>query len=189
MGPRNPAGTPRADATYPAFVFFPRSSPPPRWVVPLAEVFRKLRPEIDTEARLNLGSDVVLQLLRPALEGLGFDVERPGREIRRPVLFGEGGERQKEYQIDAFDAANRLALEVEAGRGAKSNAIYRDLVHMSLIVDADYAAIALPLVYRFKSGIKEVKEPAYAKGVALLDAIYTGVRLKLPFSGVLLIGY
>ena len=96
---------------------------------------------------------------------------------------------EKEYRIDAYNPAVRLALEVEAGRGAKSNAIYRDLVHMSLIVDADYASIAVPLAYRFKSGAKEAIEPAYKKGFALLDAIYSSERLRLPFSGVLLIGY
>ncbi|MDE1852717.1 MAG: hypothetical protein KGI38_03095 [Thaumarchaeota archaeon] len=149
--------------TYPAFIFFPRSSPPPSWVVSLTRAFADLRVRIDTEAGNRNESDTVLQLLRPSLEHQGFAVESPSKEIPRPVLFGEGGRMEKEYRIDAYNPAVRLALEVEAGRGAKSNAIYRDLVHMSLIVDADYASIAVPLAYRFKSGAKEAIEPAYKK--------------------------
>ena len=120
---------------------------------------------------------------------LGYHVETKGGEIPRPVLFGEGGRLAKEYKIDAYHPGHKVLLEVEAGRGAKGNAIYRDLIQMSLIVDASHAAIAVPNQYRFNVKGRVMKEPAYSKGYDLLDAIYTSGRLKFPFTGILLIGY
>jgi hypothetical protein len=38
---------------------------------------------------------------------------------------------------------------VEAGRATMGNAIYRDLVQASLIVDAKYLALAVPFEYRY----------------------------------------
>jgi len=96
---------------------------------------------------------------------------------------------EKEYRIDAYHSDSKVVLEVEAGRGAKGNAVYRDLIHMPLIVDADYAAIAVPIEYRFRVRGKVIREPAYGKNYDLLDAIYSSGRLKLPFRGGLLIGY
>jgi hypothetical protein len=46
----------------------------------------------------------------------------------------------------------RIALEVEAGRSTMGNAIYRDIVQMSLLVDVDFAVVAVPVAYRYQSG-------------------------------------
>jgi hypothetical protein len=43
--------------------------------------------------------------------------------------------------------------------------------------------------YRYKSGEREAKEPGYAKTYSLVEAIFGSQRLKLPFEGLLLIGY
>jgi len=67
------------------------------------------------------------------------------------------------------------------------NAIYRDLVQASLMVDATFLALAVPLEYRY--GKKVTKEPSYAKTYSVVEAIYGSQRLKLPFDGLLLIGY
>jgi hypothetical protein len=63
-------------------------------------------------------------------------------------------------------------VEVEAGRGAAGNADYRDIVRTSLILDGREHAIQ-----------------AYERTRSHLDAIYASQRLKLPFEGVLLLGY
>ena len=42
------------------------------------------------------------------------------------MLFGEGGRQELEFQIDAFHDRDGIVIEVEAGRGAKGNATYRD---------------------------------------------------------------
>lgn len=155
----------------------------------LTSAFETNRSSLDTEAGKQSESNQVLAIVRPQLKTAGYQVEEKGGEIPRPVLFGEGGQMEKEYRIDAYNSDNRVVLEVEAGRGAKGNAVYRDLIHMSLIVDADYAAIAIPIEYRFRVKGRVIREPAYEKNYDLLDAIYSSGRLKFPFKGVLLIGY
>ena len=56
-----------------------------------------------------------------------------------------------------------------------------------MIVNARFLALLLPVAYRF--GTKEVTSMAYDECTALLRAVYASQRLKLPFEGVLLIGY
>lgn len=80
-------------------------------------------------------------------------------------------------------------MEVEAGRGARGNADYRDLLRTSLILDAKYLVLMLPLTYRFKSGGREAQEHAYRNTRELLIAVYASQRLKFPFDGILLLGY
>lgn len=86
-------------------------------------------------------------------------------------------------------AAFCVLLEVEAGRGARGNAVYRDLIRTSLIVDAQYLALGVMQEYRHKSGGKNVVVHSYADAKDQLDAIYASQRLQLPFEGVLLFGY
>jgi hypothetical protein len=70
------------------------------------------------------------------------------------------------------------------------NAIYRDLIRGSLIVDyARFLALAVPVEYRYKSGDRESKEPSKAKPYSVVEAIYGSQRLDLPFEGLLLIGH
>lgn len=76
-----------------------------------------------------------------------------------------------------------------AGRGARGNAGYRDIVRTSLIVDAQFLALLLPLAYRHQSSGREIVVRAYEDARAQLDAIYASERLRLPFTGTLLVGY
>lgn len=78
-----------------------------------------------------------------------------------------------------------IAVEAEAGRGAANNADYRDIVRTALIFDARYLALVMPLAYR--TGVQSLK--AYGRTREQLDALYAFDRLKLPFAGVLLVGY
>jgi hypothetical protein len=93
------------------------------------------------------------------------------------------------YEIDAFHDGLGVAVEVEAGRGAAANADYRDIVRMSLILDACNMVLLMPIRYRTTSGARDHAIPAYEKTRNLLDAIYASQRLRLAFEGVLLIGY
>jgi hypothetical protein len=142
--------------------------------------------------KTGLGSDAVLSELRAGLLALGYAVESGktrAATIRRPVLFGENGKEEVNYEIDAFHDELGIAVEVEAGRGAANNADYRDIVRTSLILDARSMALLMPVRYRFKSGQREYATPAYDRTRNQLDAIYASRRLMLPFDGVLLIGY
>ena len=76
-------------------------------------------------------------------------------------------------------------LEVEAGRGAAGNADYRDLIRTSLIVDAEYLVLGMMLEYR--TGRTTMR--SYESTRDQLDAIYASEQLRLPFKGVLVVGY
>jgi hypothetical protein len=178
---------------YPSWDYFPRNARPPEWVEPFVACVRSARQGISTVERAEgLGSDQVLQQLAPGLRELDFDVEsgkKASERIRRPVLFGKNGHAEVSYEIDAFHAEHGIVVEVEAARGARGNATYRDIIRTSLIVDAQYLALLLPVVYRYGSGSRKLVVPAYKDCVDLLSALYASQRLHLPFCGVLLIGY
>jgi S-adenosylhomocysteine hydrolase len=56
-------------------------------------------------------------------------------------------------------------------------------------VDTDYFAIAVPLQYVSNSNGKRVVDQTYEDCKSIMDAIFSSERLKLPFRGVLIIGY
>lgn len=173
---------------YPLWSYFPRNERHPAWVEDFVQVVKGVEKTISTvEAKTGLSSDDVLKELSPDLLGLGYVVETgktKAAKISRPVLFGENGVAEVSYEIDGFHDRLGVAVEVEAGRGAANNADYRDLVRTSLILDAKYLAMLMPITYRSTTAIQ-----AYARARGQLDAIYASSRLKLPFCGVLLVGY
>ena len=179
--------------TYPSWSYFPRNAMAPDWVAPLIASVAAAGTQIDTrplpaEDADRLTSDVVLAHLRLGFESLGFTVEsgkKSEQKIHRPVLFGENGLPTVKYEVDAFHATAGIAVEVEAGRGAFGNADYRDIIRMSLMVDARFMVLLQPLAYRTGTTTKS----AYASSRDLLDAIYSSQRLALPFEGALLVGY
>ena len=176
---------------YPRYVYYPRWQRAPSWVSSLAQVFLDCRASIDTEHTANR-SDIALELLRPSLNILGFEVEiskLKADKLYRPVFFDENGKAERQYQIDAYHPIEQIALEVEAGRSVLRNAIYRDLVQMSLLVDVSYSVVAVPIQYRYKSQGKVQTSSPYKECRSILEAIYGGRRLTLPFEGFLLIGY
>ncbi len=179
--------------TYPAWSYFPRNVRPPGWATEAVAAVRDVRSGIDTGPmptadQERLTSDAVLARLRPGLEHLGYSVEtgkRADQKIRRPVLFGDQGTPTVNYEIDAFHDEHGIAVEVEAGRGAMGNADYRDIVRTSLLLDARFLMLLMPATYRYG----RTQTSAYSSTRDLLGAIYASERLRLPFEGVLLIGY
>ena len=93
------------------------------------------------------------------------------------------------YEVDGFEPVEGIALEVEAGRGARGNAVYRDLIEGSLLVDARFLVLAVLQEYRHQTSGRPTVVKSYADARNVLDAIYASNRLVLPFEGVLLIGY
>lgn len=180
---------------YPLWRFFPGFSPPPDWVEPLVAVFEDHRPAIDSEVtheKRMESNDVLAEIADDLEDKLGFEVERGKKKLGklpRPVHFGDQGAFLRTYEIDAFEPSQGIALEVEAGRATMGNAIYRDLIQASLMVDARFLALAVPVEYRYGKKPKPYKEPSYAKTYSVVDAIYGSRRLDLPFEGLLLIGY
>jgi hypothetical protein len=178
---------------YPLWSFYPRNVRAPSWVASFVEVVQEAEAKISTvERKTGMGSDAVLSELGPGLQALGYVVESGktlAAKIRRPVLFGENGHPEVNYEIDAFHDELGIAVEVEAGRGAAGNADYRDIIRISLILDARNMVLLMPVRYRTTAGQRAHVIPAYEKTRDQLSAIYASQRLRLPFEGVLLIGY
>jgi hypothetical protein len=73
--------------------------------------------ELISSLQISTTSDVALAEPRPGLVALGFDVEAGKRKVdklRRPLPFGERGAEDLAYEVDAFHAAERIALEWRA---------------------------------------------------------------------------
>lgn len=182
---------------YPSWAFYPRNSRPPSWADDLVDATLAVRSAIDSVPPPDAGtdsrkSDDILAKLRPGLQRLGYQVESgktAADKITRPVLFGDNGKAEVSYDIDAFHDELGIAVEVEAGRGAANSADYRDIVRSSLLLDADWLALFMPIAYHYKSGGKPLMTHAYQNSRRQLDAIYASRRLRLPFNGILLIGY
>ena len=176
---------------YPNWSYYPRNERPPVWVDQVVAVFATAEPNISTLSQNGPNSDGVVKAVATGLTAMGFQVEAGKSKtqlIRRPVLFGENGKEAVAYEIDAFHDGLGIAVEVEAGRGAQSNAEYRDIIRASLILDAKYFVLVMPHQYRFKGSPKD-GVLAYQNTRNLLDAMYASQRLRLPFHGVLLLGY
>ncbi len=178
---------------YPKWIYFPLNAKAPAWVAELVGVVASQEKTISTEkGKTGLSSNQVLAALAPGLRAIGYDIESgpdKARQIERPVLFGEEGIAQLPFDIDGAHDGLGIVLEVEAGRGARGNATYRDLIRASLIVNARFFALLLPLAYRHQQLQREVSVPAYGDGKKIVEAIYASQRLRLPFEGVLLVGY
>lgn len=177
-----------ASRSYPSWKFYPSRKPAPGWVPSVLEAFSTAAESVSSLTHMGVSSDAVLAAIRPSLEAIGFEVEATKAKtdkITRPVLFGENGAVLVQYDVDAYHPEHRLVLEVEAGRGAASNADYRDLVRASLMVDVSYLVLAMMLTYRGGRQITRSYEVARNR----IDAIFASERLALPLDGVLLVGY
>lgn len=178
---------------YPSWSYYPRNTRPPAWASELAEVVGAAQETISTvDRQTKLNSDDVLSNLRSGMERAGYVVETgktAAAKIKRPVLFGDNGVPELSYEIDAFHDELGIAVEVEAGRGARGNATYRDIIRASLILDARHFALLVPHTYRHKSAGRDVEVHVYRDARHQLNAIYASQRLRLPFDGVMLIGY
>jgi hypothetical protein len=179
-------------AAYPEWFYFPARDRPPAWAFDFVSVVESAERQIGSTSVDSLTSDKVLAALRPGLINLGYEVEagkKAGQKIRRPVLFGEFGSERLAYEVDGVHDELGVVAEVEAGRGARGNAIFRDLIRASLIVGARYLALGVMLEYRHNQSGRVVKVQSYREARDQLDAIYASGRLQLPFEGVLLFGY
>lgn len=176
------------------WTYFPHNTKPPEWVQALLHVVTQTEGVICTEIeRQGLTSDAVLLALAEGLRALGYEVESgktTAGKVKRPVLFGENGTSTVTYEVDAAHDEHGIVVEVEAGRGARGNAAYRDVIRTSLILDAKYLVLLMPITYRISTGTtRATSVPAYRDARDMLEAIFASRRLPLPFEGVLLVGY
>lgn len=179
-------------ADYPSWRYYPLSERPPDWAKAFVAVVASAEAEVASAKNVGLTSDSVLAHLRPGLEPLGYRVEAGKKGVQRihlPVLFGSQGKERVAWEVDAIHDSLGIAVEIEAGRGARGNAIYRDLVRASVLVGVRFLILGVMQKYRHQSGGKQVTVSSYAETEQVLDAIYVSGRLKFPFEGLLLVGY
>jgi hypothetical protein len=174
------------------FTSFPRTKPPPGFVPSVIDVFKLNEPSISTEAlKKGLESDPVLRALASELSALGFTVETGktrGGKVSRPVFYGENGEPSLLYEIDAYHQEWKCGLEVEAGRAILGNAVFRDLFQAMVMPDVEHLCLAVPNVYKYNSGGRQLSSKYYDKTVSIADALYGHSRVAMPY-GLTVIGY
>jgi hypothetical protein len=136
-------------------------------------------------------SNSVLEAVRPGLEELGFDVERTGHMVNRPVLYGENGQYAKQFNIDAFHSLDGAVVEVEAGGAVANRAYAIDLLKATVIQDARWLAIAVCNGYWPKSRQTKGQAPApdYDTVVRMMETLFASDRFVTPLDGVAIIGY
>lgn len=174
------------------FSTFPRTEPPPSFTSAVVDAFRSNERLICTRSlEKGLTSDVVLSTLRADLQELGFAVESSkiaADKIRRPVFFGENGEPDLQYEIDAFHPEWRCGLEIEAGRGWMGNAVYRDLVQALVMVELETLILAVANTYRYLTGGRSTTSRDYENTLAVADALFGHSRIRMPYR-LIIIGY
>lgn len=174
------------------FISFPRTKAPPSFVPRIVSAFRTCESTVSTIALIKgLDSDGVLRAMCTELQSLGFEIETSkisGAKLARPVFFGENGEPTLRYEIDGYHPDWRCGLEVEAGRAILGNAIFRDLFQAMVMVDVEHLCLAVPNVYKYKSGGKSKVSKYYEKSISVADALYGHSRVQIPY-GLTVIGY
>jgi hypothetical protein len=174
------------------YTCYPLTQPPAHFADTVIEVFRQSEEQLGTmDLQDGLNSDQVLEIIRPGLVSLGFEVEsgkRRASKIHRPVLFGENGQPVVRYEIDAYCPLWRCGLEVEAGRAWLGNAVYRDLVVALVMVDVDWLVLAVPNVYRYRSGGRVVESRDYDNATGVASTLFGHSRVRLPYN-LMVVGY
>lgn len=174
------------------FMAFPRTEAPPPCTESVVQVFKAHEAAICTRTlEKGLASDAVLATLRDALVSIGFAVEASKlahEKIKRPVFFGENGQPELRYEIDAFHREWGCGLEIEAGRGWMGNAVYRDLVQAMVMVDLRTLVLAVANGYRYRSGGRSITSRDYDNTVSVADALFGHTRIKMPYR-LIVIGY
>lgn len=174
------------------FASFPRTEPPTKLALEVVKAFIDHSESISTlQLEKGLTSDAVLEVLRPDLTSLGFEVESGKKEdekIFRPVFFGDNATWSVHYEVDGYHAGERCGIEVEAGRAWMGNAVYKDLIQSLVMVGLDHLILAVPNSYKYSSSGRNTSNPAYQNTRGLLDTLYSHSRFKMPYRTTL-IGY
>jgi hypothetical protein len=174
------------------FSTFPRTKPPPEFILGIVDVFDRHADAVGTRTLpKGLTSDQVMAVLCDDLCALGFKIEKgktAASKIKRPVFFGENGQPARQYEIDGFHVDWSCGIEIEAGRAWMGNAIYRDLIQAMVMVDLETLVLAVPVNYRYQSGGRTTISKDYENTVSVADALYGHTRITMPYR-LAVIGY
>jgi len=147
------------------------------------DVFKESADSISSNEH-ELASDDVLEILRPGLERIGYQVEKGKKaedKIRIPVLFGRNGRIEKAFDVDAFNIGARTIIEVEAGRAVINYQFLKDLFQACMMQNVDHLVIAVRIRYKRNRDLDKV--------VTFIETLYASGRLQLPLKSIFIIGY
>lgn len=164
--------------------YFPKHSQAPNGLLSVVQCFIEVAEQIQSKGNVGQTSNEVLAKLRAGLQSIGFQVETgktADEKIKVPVLFGANGKVEKAFEADGYHPTEKIVIEVEAGRGVVNYQFLKDLFQACVMQDVDYAVIAVRNDYRGSDD--------FSKVVSFLETLYASQRLKLPLTGVLIVGY
>ena len=183
MSTRRRAYAPARDRATLTYQLFPRSIPLDDGLKPIVEIFDRHHEAFRSD-RHNLDSDGVLAVVRSDLLAAGFQVEtgkEASQKIPVPVLFRHNGEIDQSSNADAVSQDGRIVLENEAGRAVSNHQFLKDVFQASMMYGVEYLAVAVRLDYRGANDFEKVYR--------FLETLYINGRIRLPLTGILLIGY
>jgi hypothetical protein len=163
--------------------YYPKKDAIPEHLAKIVKIFVQREDKINSSNH-KLSSNEVLLVLENDLQNSNFKVEKGNKienKIKVPVLFGRNGSLEKSFNVDAFQEKTGTVLEVEAGRAVTNYQFLKDLFEACLMYNVNYLVIAVRKTYR--------KHADFEKVLTHFDALYASGRLKLPLTGILVIGY
>ena len=163
--------------------YFPKSDRIPNHLADIVRVFEKEQFNFDSE-KYQYSSDEVLSFLRNGFEDLNYQVEKSKKRVDKihvPVLFGKNGILDKYFEADGLNLETKTVIEVEAGRGVTNHQFLKDLFQASVMHDVEFLVISVRNIYRTSKDFDKV--------ISFLDTLYASNRLKLPLTGILIVGY
>jgi len=162
------------------YQFFPKTKEMPEHLIAVTDAFKSVANQIDSLV-YQLDSNTVLSRVSPELKKLSFAAEPEDGKIKVPVLFGLNNAVEQHFEADAFNAATKTVIEVEAGRALTNYQFLKDLFEACMMHDTQFLVIAVRNKYR--------TSPDFDKIYKFFDTMYQSERINLPLSGILLIGY
>ncbi len=165
------------------YQFFPRSNGMTDEIKSVIAAFKSIESEIDS-SRIKLKSNSVLRTISPYLTKLGYRVETgkgKNEKIDVPVLFGVNNSVEKLFYADALSKDGRIVIEIEAGQALENHRFLKDIFEACMMFGVDYLILAVRNIYR--------KHNDFQRIYSFLETMYVSNRIKLPLSGILLIGY
>lgn len=165
------------------YQFFPRSHGITDEIKAVIAAFKSVEDEIDSTTR-GLNSNAVLKKVGSLLTKLDFRVETgkgKKEKIDVPVLFGLDNSVDKKFFADALSNDGRIVIEIEAGQALENHRFLKDIFEACMMFGVEYLILAVRNRYRTHQDFERI--------YTFLETMYVSNRIKLPLSGILLIGY
>ena len=164
------------------WVYFPKTDETPKILFDVIEIYKNNFEKIRSDKH-KLKSNIILEILSPALVDKGFKVEQgKKKKIPVPVLFGDRNSPEKTFEVDAYNSSEKIVIEVEAGRAVKNYQFLKDIFEASVMINVDYLVVSV--LNHYHAGGKDYDEIS-----TWLEIIYSSHRIQLDLKGLLLIGH